>query len=61
MLPKLPNYVRQEAEDLRGHRRALKEHHSSMNSSMHTRYLSYEEEPTEVGRLKKLREFLCGD
>lgn len=33
----------------------------SINTTQHTRYMSYDKEPTEIGRLKKVKEFLCGD
>jgi len=62
MLPKLSKYGRADMQEFHGQHRPLKDHHSSMNnSSMHTRYLSYQEEPTEIGRLKKLKEFLCSE
>lgn len=59
MLPKLQAYGGREENDSRRH--PLRDHYSSVNTSIHTRYLSYEDEPTDIGRLKKLKEFLCSE
>lgn len=61
MLPKLSVYGRQELHELQSKDRPLRDHCTSLNSSMHARYLSYDEEPTEIAKLKKLKEFLCND
>lgn len=60
MLPKL-NQTRTELSDYRQslNSRDSNRHLAIQNQSYHQRCMSYDDEPSDIARLKKLKEFLC--